>query len=391
MLDKLLFKNQDKKQLIIAVIGAFMGITFLITSIHYIIKVNEFGKGTDVFGPNTIIVQKKVTNSSSLNLSKTDFSAQELVKIKKEPFIVEVQPVISNNFDVSFETSDPLVPYFRTDVFIQTVDQRFLDVKTDQWHWSEGDEFVPMIMPREFLVMLNTFMSASGIPQISDDLAKQVKFKFKIWNGAGMERVNARIIGFTNEVSSLLVPASFMKFGNDKYSDGTDQKITQIIISGKESEFGLVEDLLNKRGLESKNAQMIVGRLKSVVGTLFVVVLGISIIAVLASGLVLLQYMQLLMSKNAYEVRTLLRIGYSPKVVIRRFFVYFVKIFGIVSVLALVVFFIFKYFLDEMFASGGLYIDTKLTYISLISLLIAYILFSLASFNTAKREIFKQF
>ena len=391
MLDKLLFKNQNKKQLIIAVIGAFMGITFLITSIHYIIKVNEFGKGTDVFGPNTIIVQKKVTNSSSLNLSKTDFSAQELVKIKKEPFIVEVQPVISNNFDVSFETSDPLVPYFRTDVFIQTVDQRFLDVKTDQWHWSEGDEFVPMIMPREFLVMLNTFMSASGIPQISDDLAKQVKFKFKIWNGAGMERVNARIIGFTNEVSSLLVPASFMKFGNDKYSDGTEQKITQIIISGKESEFGLVEDLLNKRGLESKNAQMIVGRLKSVVGTLFVVVLGISIIAVLASGLVLLQYMQLLMSKNAYEVRTLLRIGYSPKVIIRRFFVYFVKIFGIVSVLALVVFFIFKYFLDEMFASGGLYIDTKLTYISLISLLIAYILFSLASFNTAKREIFKQF
>ncbi len=391
MLDKLLFKNQDKKQLIIAVIGAFMGITFLITSIHYIIKVNEFGKGTDVFGPNTIIVQKKVTNANSLNLSKTDFSAQELVKIKKEPFIVEVQPVISNNFDVSFETSDPLVPYFRTDVFIQTVDQRFLDVKTDQWHWSEGDEFVPMIMPREFLVMLNTFMSASGIPQISDDLAKQVKFKFKIWNGTGMERVNARIIGFTNEVSSLLVPASFMKFGNDKYSDGTDQKITQIIISGKESEFGLVEDLLNKRGLESKNAQMIVGRLKSVVGTLFVVVLGISIITVLASGLVLLQYMQLLMSKNAYEVRTLLRIGYSPKVIIRRFFVYFVKIFGIVSVLALVVFFIFKYFLDEMFASGGLYIDTKLTYISLISLLIAYILFSLASFNTAKREIFKQF
>ncbi len=391
MLDKLLFKNQNKKQLIIAMIGAFMGITFLITSIHYIIKVNEFGKGTDVFGPNTIIVQKKVTNSSSLNLSKTDFSAQELVKIKKEPFIVEVQPVISNNFDVSFETSDPLVPYFRTDVFIQTVDQRFLDVKTDQWHWSEGDEFVPMIMPREFLVMLNTFMSASGIPQISDDLAKQVKFKFKIWNGAGMERVNARIIGFTNEVSSLLVPASFMKFGNDKYSDGTEQKITQIIISGKESEFGLVEDLLNKRGLESKNAQMIVGRLKSVVGTLFVVVLGISIIAVLASGLVLLQYMQLLMSKNAYEVRTLLRIGYSPKVIIRRFFVYFVKIFGIVSLLALVVFFIFKYFLDEMFASGGLYIDTKITYVSLISLLIAYILFSLASFNTAKREIFKQF
>ena len=391
MLNKLLFKNQDKKQLLIAIIGAFMGITFLITSIHYIVKVNDFGNGSDVFGPNTIIVQKKVTNSSSLNLTKTDFSKNELVKMRRESFIEEVQPVISNNFDVSFETSDPLVPYFRTDVFVQTVDQKFLDVKTDKWHWKEGDEYVPMIMPREFLVMLNTFMSASGIPQISDDLVKEVKFKFKIWNKDGEERVNARIIGFTNEVSSLLVPSSFLQYGNEKYSDGTEQKITQIIVSGKESEFGLVEDLLNKKGLETKNSQMIVGRLKSVVGTLFLVVFGISIIAVLASGLVLIQYMQLLMSRNSYEVRTLLRIGYNPKDIIKSFFFYFIKVFGFIAALGLVLFFIFKYFLDEMFASGGLYIDTNLAYISVVSLLIAYLLFIIASYRTAKSGIFKQF
>ncbi|MGB0915833.1 MAG: hypothetical protein ACPGVI_07155 [Crocinitomicaceae bacterium] len=78
MLNKLLFKNQDKKQLIIAVIGAFMGITFLITSIHYLIKVNEFGEGADILGPNTIIVQKRVSNSSTLNLTRTDFSKKEI-------------------------------------------------------------------------------------------------------------------------------------------------------------------------------------------------------------------------------------------------------------------------------------------------------------------------
>ena len=391
MLNKLLFRNQDKKQLLIAIIGAFLGITFLITSIHYIIKINEFGKGSDILGPNTIIVQKKVTNASSLNLTKTDFSLNELDKMRKEPFIAEIQPVTSNNFDISFETSDPLVPYFRTDVFIQTVDQRFLDIKTDKWHWKEGDGYVPMIMPREFLVMLNTFMSASGIPQISDDLVKEVKFKFKLWNDSIQEHVNVRIIGFTNEVSSILVPASFMKFGNDKYSDGTNQKITQVMISGKENQFGLVEDLLTKKGLESKNAQMVVGRLKSVVGTLFFVVLGISIIAVLASGLVLIQYMQLLISRNAYEVRTLLRVGYHPKNIIKSFFNYFVKIFGLIAGLGLLVFFVFKYFLDKMFATGGLYIDTNMTITSILSLLLAYLLFIIASYSTAKKGIFKEF
>ena len=103
------------------------------------------------------------------------------------------------------------------------------------------------------------------------------------------------------------------------------------MISGTESEFGLVEELLKERHLESKNSQMVVGRLKSMVGTLFLVVLGISVIAVFVSGLVLIQYMQLLMSRNAYEVRTLLRIGYPPKMLINHFFIYFVKVFGIIS------------------------------------------------------------
>lgn len=390
MLNKLLYKNQDKKQLVIAIIGAFMGITFLVTSIHYLIKLNEFGKGSDILGPNTVIVQKKVSNSSSLNLTKTDFTEREIEKIKRETFIKDVKPVISNNFDISFETADPMVPRFRTDVFIQTVDPTFLDVTPANWKWNEGDEFVPIILPREFLVMLNTFMSASNIPQISDDLAKDIQFKFALKDTIKKEYVNARIIGFTNEVSSILVPESFMEYGNKKFTTGAEMKITQLMISGKENEFGLVEELLKAKGLESKNAQMVVGRLKSVIGTLFIVVLGISVIAVFVSGLVFIQYMQLLISRNAYEVRTLLRIGFDPKVVSNSFFYYFVKIFGIVGFLGLAIFFIFKYFLDKMFETGGLFLDKQPSLVALFALIFTYVLFSFSSYITAKKGIYKQ-
>ncbi len=394
MLNKILFKNQDKMQLIIAMIGAFLGITFLVTSIHYLIKVNEFGEGADILGPNTIIVQKKVTNSSTLNLTKTDFTEKEIEKIKAKPFVQDVKPVVSNNFDVSFQTDDKLVPYFRSDVFIQTVDKSFLDVVSPKWHWKKGDEFVPIILPREFLVMLNTFMSAQGIPQVSDDLAMDIKFKFRLRdpnNSSKEEHVNARIVGFTNEVASILVPESFMNYGNMEYASTTESKITQIMISGKESEFGLVEELLNERGLESKNSQMVVGRLKSVVGTLIFVVLGISVIAVFVSGLVLIQYLQLLLSRNAYEIRTLLRMGYPPKQLIRSFSMYFIKIFGIVSIVGLVIFFVFKLFLDNMFEAGGLYIGTNLAWSAIFALIAAYILFGLASYFNAKKGIFNEY
>jgi hypothetical protein len=391
MLKKLLFRNQDIKQLVIAVIGSFLGITFLITSIHYLIKVNEFGEGSDILGPNTLIVQKEVSNSNTLNLAKTDFSIAEIEMLKKEPFILDVKPVISNNFDVSFETADPLVPRFRSDVFIQTVDPKFLDVKSNKWHWKVGDTVVPIILPRDFLVMLNTFMSASGIPQISDDLAKDIRFRFTLSNDTQKEWIDAKIIGFTNEVPSILVPESFMEFGNKKYGIAADQKITQLMISGKESEFGLVEDMIKSRHLESKNSQIVVGRLKSMVGTLILVVLGISIIAVFVSCLVLIQYAQLLMSRNAYEVRTLLRIGYAPDKIIRAFFLYFIQIFGFVSAIGLAMFFVFKYYLDKIFEEGGLYLGKEFTFYSIAALLFAYLLFGIASFFNAKKGIYREF
>lgn len=392
MLNRLLFKNQDKKQLIIAMIGSFLGITFLITSIHYLIKVNEFGEGADILGPNTIIVQKKVTTSSTLNLAKTDFSQEEIDMLKKEKYILDVKPVISNNFDVLFKTNDPLVPKFSSDVFIQTVDPSFMDVNTSEWKWKEGDTIVPIILPRDFLVMLNTFMSASGIPQISDELAKDIKFQLRISNEVSeREFVGARIIGFTNEVASILVPESFMSYGNNKYGNLTKQKITQLMISGTENEFGLVEDMLKARHLESKNSQMVVGRLKSMVGTLILVVLGISILTVFLSGLVLIQYAQLLMTRNAYEIRTLLRLGYATNTLIRAFFIYFVKIFGWIAALGLGLFLLVKYFLDQLFAEGGLYIDTKITLEGLFALVFAYLIFSVASYLNAKKGIFREF
>jgi hypothetical protein len=387
MLRKLLFRQQEMAQLIIAITGAFLGMTFLLMSIHYLIKINEFGEGADILGPNTIIVQKKVSTSNTLNIAKTDFSERELELLRKEPYVLEVQPVVTNNFDVSFETADPLVPRFRSDVFIQSVDPDFLDVKSKKWNWKEGDTVVPIIMPRDFLVMLNTFMSASGIPQVSDELAMDIRFKFTLSNGDKKEWINARIVGFTNSVSSILVPESFMSWANDAYGIDDNKRITQVMISGKENEFGLVEELLKTRHLESKNTQMVVGRLKSMVGTLILVVLSISVIAVFVSGLVLIQYLQLLLSRNVYEVRTLLRLGYSPSLLTRHFFLYFTKVFGVVALLSLGAFAGFKFWLDSLFEDGGLYIGTTYTVTSILSLVFAYAIFALVSFLNAKKGI----
>lgn len=389
MLKKILFSYQNKTQLVVAMIGSFLGFTFLITSIHYLIRVNEFGEGEEILGDNTMIVQKKVTSFNSMNLAKTDFSEKEIKHIGEQSFTSAVEPILSNSFGVSLQTDSELVPYFRSDVFVQSIDQDFIKIKSDDWNWKEGDEFVPIVMPRDFLVMLNTFASAKGIPQVSDDLAKSIGFKFTLYNDEGKEWQQAKIVGFTNEVSAILVPQSFMEYGNAKYPTKTPAKVTQLMLTVKENEFGKFEAFIQKRSMESKATSMVVGKLKSVAGTLFTVLIAISVITVFLAGLVLVQYAQLLISKNEYEIRTLLRIGYAPKVITMKILNYFVIVFALISGISIVVFLGAKLWIDNLLIEGGIQINTSLTWLSLLAVLLAFGIYTIVNYWNARKGVLK--
>ncbi|NBU47160.1 MAG: ABC transporter permease [Flavobacteriales bacterium] len=364
MLKKLLFRNQDKKQLGIAAIGALLGMTFLITSAHFLYRINEFGEGSEVLGANILIVQRKVTSASTLNLSNNDFTAEEISEIQQQPFVEKVQAVKSNNFRVWLETNSDIVPPFKTDAFI---------------------------MPRDFVVMLNTFMSSSGIAQISDEVATSIPFKLRISGPKGEEWLNARIIGFTNEISALLVPMEFMNYANLKYGENQDGKITQVIIKGKEGQFGSLEKYLNEKGLEPKKAQMIVGRLKSIISMLIFIILVVSIVAVISSVLVLLQYMHLLLSQNRYEVKTLLRIGYSPYYIARLFVQYFSIVFAVSLIAAFGLFFILKWWINKTLQIGGIYLNEDLSVIAVIILPISFLLFVGIGTLSARKNVMQLF
>ncbi|PWH86122.1 FtsX-like permease family protein [Brumimicrobium oceani] len=389
MIKKILFSYQNKTQLIIAMMGSFLGFTFLVTSIHYLIRVNEFGEGEEILGNNTMIIQKQINNFSSLNITKNDFSEREIERIRNEKFTEKLEPILSNNFDISLQTDSELIPYLRTDVFVQSVDNDFTKIDSTKWQWNPGDDFVPIVLPREFLVMLNTFASAKGIPPISDDLAKSVGFKFTLSSPGKKEMEKVRIVGFTNEVSAILVPSSFMEYGNSNFPKDEPAIITQLMLTVKEGLFGEFESYLKMRSLESKENSMVVGKLKSVAGTLFSILITISGITVFLAGLVLVQYAQLLISRNEYEIRTLLRQGYSPQKIIQSILSYFIKVFAIISGASIVAFALAKYFIDKLLVKGGIQIDSGFTMLSILAVILAFGIYSIVNYFNAKRGVLR--
>lgn len=386
IINKLLFRNQDKKQLFFVFFGGLIGFVFMSLSIQFLIDLNSQSKNKEILDSNAITIQKKISNANTLSISNSKFSKNEVVFYENLPFIEKVVLVQNNNFPVELNSDDPLIPYFRSDIFIQSIPSDFLDVHSTEWNWSTQDSVIPIILPRDFVYMMNNFLSSTGMPQLSDDILEDVHFNIKIGEGVQLKKYNAKIIGFTNEISSILVPESFMNYGKDYFKINSEVDPTQLMLKSKKGQFGLVEKLLNKNHLEVKKNQLIEGKLKSLLNILLSSISLISFVVVLISVIVLIQYLQLLITQNAYEIRTMLRIGVSVKNIVFHFVRYvFIGLIVVLFFVFVIDFYLFTRIFKMLNEAGFSmnnpnYIEVVLIIVSLITLIFVFSIFSVNKF-----------
>ena len=386
---QLFFKYQNKKQLTLALVGTFLGLFFLFTSLHFLHKIYTYGENSEMLSKNTIVIQKKVTSGPLLGLNNPEFSDEQIDEVRSMEFVESCDPIRSNTFDVVLSIDDPLIPAFNSNIYVQSVHEDYLDVKTDHWDWDEGSKTLPIIMPRDFLMMMNNFLSAINIPQLSDDLVLDLKIDLNIGPRNYRETVHSRIVGFTNELSSILVPESFLNWANQKYGEKEKEVISQLVVKSKDGQFGLLENYLEENEFESKKSQLLIAKLKSTLGVLLTIISAISLLAVFLSMLVLIQYLQLIMTKNDYEIRTLLRLGHSPNQLIKVFLRYFMSLFSVVTVLSLLLFIPAKYYLQQIFISNGISLDSSLSIYLFLLVIFVFIVFALSIWLSTKKRIYK--
>ena len=386
---QLFFKYQNKKQLALALVGTFLGLFFLFTSLHFLHKIYTYGENSEMLSKNTIVIQKKVTSGPLLGLNNPEFSDEQIDEVRSMEFVESCDPIRSNTFDVVLSIDDPLIPAFNSNIYVQSVHEDYLDVKTDHWDWDEGSKTLPIIMPRDFLMMMNNFLSASNIPQLSDDLVLDLKIDLNIGPRNYRETIHSRIVGFTNELSSILVPESFLHWSNQKYGEKEKEVISQLVVKSKDGQFGLLENYLKENEFESKKSQLLIAKLKSTLGVLLTIISAISLLAVFLSILVLIQYLQLIMTKNDYEIRTLLRLGHAPNQLIQVFLRYFMSLFSVVVVLSLLLFIPAKYYLQQIFISNGISLDSSLSIYLFLLVFFVFIVFALSIWLSTKKRIYK--
>lgn len=385
MLKTVLFRFRNRAQFAAAATGAMIGFVFLLSAVHYFVATKTLGEGEEILGTNILIAQRKVSKFNALNLNTNTFDPDEIERLRALPFVNKVEPVVNNRFNISLGMREEGLPYFRTDIFVQSVNNELMDVKVDQWNWQKGDEILPLIMPRDFMIMLNQFAASYNIPQVSEDLALTFNFRIDISGNNQKEFFNARIVGFSNQISAVVVPLSFMQYGNELYGDGNEQLVTQLMLSVDDGAFGKLEAIMDDMNLDIKKTELTIAKVKSILSAVLAVVLVISLITILMSALLIMQYSQLLISKSDYEITTLLRIGYHPYTLAGTFLNYFVRTFGFLFTGAVGLFLLTKIFLDSFLIKAGFPVTVWPSWEAILFLFVAVLVIVYLNYAQVRR------
>ena len=385
-MQKLLFNHRNKFQLLIASIGIIIGLIMLLISIELYHKGKFYNESSKLLDKHTLIVQKKVRRAAHLGLGSPGFSAAEIDELQKQKFISACSPIMSNQFEVIVEINDPIIPAFNSNIFLQAIENDLIDISSNEFKWDDSNDYVPVIMPRNFLMMLNTFLSASKLPQLSESLISNVQMNLTLGPKSKRSVVPARIVGFTNNFSSILVPSAFLKMANLKFANTKDEFQSQLVIKAVDNKLGLLESYLKDKGYESSEDQLFISRLKSTIFITLICTTSLALLTLFLSVVITIQYLQMMLSELTFEIRLMLRLGHSIQALKNIFLRFFMLVFSANSLISFVCFYFLNVAINNRLIRSGIIINESISLWSISALFIAFIIFTiLVNFFTVRR------
>jgi hypothetical protein len=292
--------------------GLGIGVLLLFVSMQMFVNIGQLLRENSPRksgGYDFISISKTITNE---NMGKDNsFTNADLIKLKEQPTIAEVEPLISNKFRVRGTAGD-IIP-FSTDLFLESIDNNFIDTVPATFTWQPGQTVVPIIFSSDFLEMYNVFAPAQGLPQLSAKTISSVNIILECSGPYGTQNFKGNIVALSDRINSLLVPKSFMNWSNLHFMEDTAVHASRVYIKTKDANDPKLISYLDQENYHLNKDKVKFSRIKSILQNI-VSALGVFGILVIVLALMLFSfYLQLMIAKSKDNLRLLLTLGYSPK------------------------------------------------------------------------------
>lgn len=295
-----------------------------------------------------LIINKKIGTATALSGRSNTFSAAEIDDLKSQSFAQTVAPFTSIEYKAEATMGVNGQQVLNSEISFESVPDTFVDSKGDSWHWKEGDAVVPVILPRTYITMYNFgFAQSHSLPKLSDGLMGMIDMKVFIHGNGRQGEFKGKVVGFSNRLSSILVPQSFMDWSNGYFAPNQHSEPTRLIMN-----VGNPANQQITKYLDSKNYEVEDDKLNAEKTTYFLrmtvtMVMIVGLVISLLSFYILMLSIYLLVQKNSSKLETLLLIGYSPGRVARPYELLTIGLNLLVLLITLVaLFFIRGYYMD---------------------------------------------
>ncbi|WP_324486287.1 ABC transporter permease subunit [Sediminibacterium sp.] len=174
-----------------------------------------------------LVINKTLDNN---NLGNTKLDQELINEIAKQSFTESVGVLNPSRFKASIQSISNQFPFY-TDISFESVPSSFIDVKNIPFTWDPNAEYVPVIVPNMFLDIYNfQFSISQNLPQLTPSIVKMIVFKLTVYGKNGPINFNAKIVGLSDRISSMLVPAEFIQWGNNYAEIKSDNEVSRLVV-----------------------------------------------------------------------------------------------------------------------------------------------------------------
>jgi len=257
-----------------------------------------------------LVINKIITNN---NVGEATLSAGEITDLKQQPFVEKIGTLTPSRFRVGVQSISKQIPFY-TDFFFESVPDEFLDVNTPDWQWNATSTFIPMIIPNMFLDMYNFgYAQSQHLPQLSQELIKSLPVQIDIQTPAGIVNYYGKVVGFSDRISSVLVPQPFMDWANKKFGTGLNIQPSRVIIQTSDASGSDLMAYLSKHNLSTNTEKTRFEKYRSIINAVVATSWVTGGLMLLFALLIFTLFIQLTIASAKEEIALLITLGAAPK------------------------------------------------------------------------------
>ncbi len=292
-------------------LGLCLGLILILFSIRIYSGViqpaqEELGKA------DYVVISKDVSLGNTLLNSKARFNEKEIEELSKQSFTSDLAYFTPNQFTVK-----AYIPQFELglDMFFESIPKSFIDNCPYQFSWEPGDELLPIIVSEDFINLYNyNFAIMNQLPQISPGSVTAVPLTIVLKGSKNQLTIRGRIVGYSERISSVLIPVEFMNWANDHLGGlKGSAPVSRMMIKVNKEYAASMESFLLEKGYMVNAERLGQHRITAMAGIITTILVILGGLFMLLSFIIVLQNFALVLSEARHDMILLFQLGYTIK------------------------------------------------------------------------------